>query len=203
MQQRANITKVVADLSRAVPSGRRAVKRGKRGPIEAPPPESRKRYTKKLPSTAKPWYVVIDEIVEETVTFEAWPWPQIDETTNFLRFELDKRRSRTMDIVDLQKRVNQLREETEEASVAHRPLRIGDVFEVHAKTIKDLTTWRKLTDDTERKRKEARAALHAMAAPVLDAKTAATLEKLARNADPDAPDPTAQRGPGAQAFPAV
>lgn len=172
--QRTDITKVVEDFSKT-----RAEAPGP--PREAPAPKPKKTPTKTLPASSKPWYLVIDEIVEGTVTFDAWPWPDVDPATRFLKFDLDQTKNKTVDLVDLQKRVNTLRIETEkEEANASRPLRIGDVFEVEATNIEKLSAWRRVVDDTYRKRGEARAALHAMAAPVLDAETAAELEKMAR-----------------------
>jgi hypothetical protein len=157
-----------------------------------------------VPSTAKPWYLVIDEIVEETVTFEAWPWPDVDPATRFLKFDLNQTKDKTLDLADLQKRINTLRADTEEEVTASRPLRIGDVFQVEASNIGTLSTWRRVTDDTRRKRGEAEAALHTMAAPVLDPKTADELERLARASEPQPGDAAeAQQIPAVKAFPAV
>ena len=113
----------------------------------------------------EPWYVVIDEIVEDTVTFEAWPWPTIDPETRFLSFDLSQAKRKTVDRDKLQAAVNQRRAERDQSATADRPLRIGDVFEVRATKIRNPDTWDSVIDDTRRKRREAQAALHAMAAP--------------------------------------
>jgi hypothetical protein len=82
-----------------------------------------------------------------------------------------------VDLVDLQDKVNTLRAEAEEDSeTASRPLRIGDVFRVEATKIEKLSEWRRVDDETHDMRREAQAALHAMAAPVLDREIAAELE---------------------------
>jgi hypothetical protein len=195
--QRTDITKVVEDLSKT-----RAEAPGP--PRKAPAPKPKKRPTKKLPATSKPWYLVIDEIVEGTVTFEAWPWPDVDPATRFLKFDLNQTKNKTVDLVDLQKRVNALRTETEkDTEAASRPLRIGDVFEVEATNIEKLNGWRRVVDDTYQKRREARAALHAMAAPVLDPETASELEKLARESKLQPDDTDVIQTFGATASPAV
>jgi hypothetical protein len=193
--QRTDITKVVEELSKSESPG---------PPQKAPAPKPKKRSTKKLPATSKPWYMVIDEIVEGTVTFEAWPWPDVDPTTRFLKFDLNQTKNKTVDLVDLQKRINTLRTETEkDPEAASRPLRIGDVFAVDATNIEKLTSWRRVVDDTYQKRREARAALNAMAAPVLDAETAAELEKLAREAKKRPGDNDLAQTSGSTASPAV
>lgn len=178
--QRTDITKVVEEYSKAAPPSRPA--RAPALSTAASAPKLPKTASKELPPTSELWYVVIDEIVEGTVTFEAWPWPDVDPTTLYLRFDLDQTRNKTVDLVDLQDEINTLRAEFEKDSeTAFRPLRIGDVFRVEATNIEKLGEWRRLDDETGHMRREAQAALHAMAAPVLDPATAAELEELAEN----------------------
>jgi hypothetical protein len=148
--------------------------------------------------------VVIDEIVEGTVTFEAWPWPDVDPATLFMRFDLNQTRNRTVDLVDLQDKISTLRAETEEDSeTASRPLRIGDVFRVEATKIEKLSEWLRVDDETHDMRREAQAALHAMAAPVLDREIAAELEKLARISKEQQGDTGVMQTSGTTASPTV
>ncbi len=159
-----------------------------------------------LPGTEAPpphpdgsWYVVIDEIVETTVTFEAWPWPSIDPQTRFLSFDLSQTRRRTVDLDDLQQVVDRRRAERDASGAAERPLRIGDVFEVGADDVRDPTAWTVVVDDTRRKRREAQAALYAMAAPPLF-HASEDLEAIARESEQSED----QRPAGANnAFPAI
>jgi len=132
-----------------------------------------------LGPTGDPYYVVVDEIVEGTVTFEAWPWPGIDSATRYLSFDLDKTVRKTLDLATLQERVNTLRAALDLSAGANRPLRVGDVFDVEATNVRDMSTWLSVVDDTQRKRREARAALDAMAAPP-HFEGAAELEEIAR-----------------------
>ncbi len=141
----------------------------RRQPLEAPHATPMEPVPGTAPQPPLPrqdsWYVVIDEIVETTVTFEAWPWPSIDAATRFLSFDLTKTKRRTFDRDALQRIVDAGRRQQDMSPSADRPLRIGDVFEVTAKKIRDPRTWTSVVDDTRRQRKAAQAALHAMAAP--------------------------------------
>lgn len=145
------------------------------------------------------WYVVVDEIVEDTVTFEAWPWPSVNPSTRFLSFDLDKLRRKTEDRERLQQVVDRLRSEQDMSTAATRPLRIGDVFQVVATRIKNIDRWEAVVDDTRRKRKAAQAALHAMAAPPHFG-TSEELETVAKRIQ-DAVTPPGSRPD--RAFPAV
>lgn len=145
------------------------------------------------------WYVVIDEIVEATVTYEAWPWPTIDAATRFLSFDLDRTRRKTVDLDELQAIVDRLRAEQDASATKDRPLRIGDVFEVVADKIRDPSTWSAVVDDTRSKRKAAQAALYAMATPP-HFTTSHELEEIGRSIEAQEP----RSGTGStRAFPAV
>jgi hypothetical protein len=151
-------------------------------------------------TASEPWYVVIDEIVENTVTFEAWPWPTIDPATRFLSFDLGQAKRKTVDRDDLQAVVNQRRAERDQSATADRPLRIGDVFEVRATKIRNPDTWNAVIDDTRRKRREAQAALHAMAAPP-HFTTSEELETIGKRIEEESRQEQTNRA--TQAFPAV
>jgi hypothetical protein len=171
--QRVDIAKVVADfLAQRSPSDVEDIYESARpaGPIEAPcatplepVPSPRRRPEPAAGGTQ--WYVVIDEIVETTVTFEAWPWPTIDPATRFLSFDLAKTKRKTVGRAGLQELVDQRRRQHDTSAAADRPLRIGDVFQVAAKNVRNPRTWTSVIDDTRRQRKAAQAALNAMAAP--------------------------------------
>jgi len=201
--QRTDITKVVEEHSKAAAPSRPA--RAPDHSTAAPSPETPKTPSiEGTPTSAPLWYVVIDEIVEGTVTFEAWPWPDVDPATLFMRFDLNQTRNRTVDLVDLQDKISTLRAETEEDSeTASRPLRIGDVFRVEATKIEKLSEWRRVDDETHDMRREAQAALHAMAAPVLDREIAAELEKLARISKEQQGDTGVMQTSGTTASPTV
>jgi hypothetical protein len=201
--QRTDITKVVEEHSKAAAASgpARAPDHSTAAPSPKPPKTPSKEAT---PTSAPWWYVVIDEIVEGTVTFEAWPWPDVDPATHYMRFDLNQTRNRTVDLVDLQDKVNTLRAEAEEDSeTASRPLRIGDVFRVEATKIEKLSEWRRVHDETHDMRREAQAALHAMAAPVLDPGIAAELEKLARISKEQQGDTGVMQTSGTTASPTV
>jgi hypothetical protein len=202
--QRTDITKVVEEHSKAAAPSRPA--RAPDHSTAAPSPKTPKTAPSKevTPTSAPRWYVVIDEIVEGTVTFEAWPWPDVDPATLFMRFDLNQTRNKTVDLVDLQDKINTLRAETEKDSeTASRPIRIGDVFRVEATKIEKLSEWRRVDDETHDMRREAQAALHAMAAPVLDREIAAELEKLARISKEQQGDTGVMQTSGTTASPTV
>jgi hypothetical protein len=164
--QRTDITKVVEEYSKTAPPVLPT-----RSPASVATPPSEPKPPKPTPSerhrTSELWYVVVDEIVEGTVTFEAWPWPDVAPTTLFLRFDLNRTINKTVDLVDLQDEINTLRRESDKDSeTASRPLRIGDVFRVEASDIETPGAWHRLEDETGNMRREAQAALSAMAAPI-------------------------------------
>ena len=202
--QRIDIAEVVnefleeAEESEAMFESVRRPRRPLRARRAAPIDPVDARGTRSL-DEAEAWYVVIDEIVEDTVTFEAWPWPTIDPATRFLSFDLDKGLRKTVGRNDLQAIVNERRAERDRSATTDRPLRIGDVFEVTAARIRNPKTWVTVTDDTRRKRREAKAALHAMAAPP-HFTSSDTLEAIGKEIEDSS---QAEMSGSSQAFPAV
>jgi hypothetical protein len=150
---------------------------------QAPPPRvypsraERKAAAQEAPGS---WYVVVDEIIEERVTLEAWPWPTVDPLTRFLSFDLSQTKRMTEEAVDVHRVVSEHRAAHEPETTAYRPLRIGDVFEVTTAKITDLSTWTAVSDHTKEKRAEARAALDAMSTPPHPTDKAEELERMAR-----------------------
>ncbi|MDH3306855.1 MAG: hypothetical protein OEO77_04995 [Acidimicrobiia bacterium] len=154
-QQRADITELVDRYVHESPEYR----------LPEPGPAKSKGKSSSPKARDITWYVVIDEIIELRVTAEAWPWPQVDPDTRFLSFDLSKTKRFTVDGPDLHRVVSEKRKGADDPEVTERSLRIGDVFEVRAERIQDPSTWKSVQDHTEKKRKEAQAAMHAMATP--------------------------------------
>lgn len=145
------------------------------------------RTARRTSEPTGPWYVVADEILEGRVTLEAWPWPAVNDTTGFLSFDLSQTERFTREAVDVHAAVSRHRAAGGGQIGAERPLRIGDVFEVSAAAIDDLSTWTSVRDHTAEKRAEARAALDAMAAPPHSPDHAARVERMADEIEePDA-----------------
>jgi hypothetical protein len=128
------------------------------------------------------WYVVVDEIVEDLVSLEAWPWPTVSPTTHFLSFDLSRTKRMTWDIDKVHAVVSKHRRGHKKEAAA-RPLRIGDVFRVSAEVVTDLDAWTSVSDHTHKKRAEAHAALQAMAAPPHHQDQAEALERLAKRSE--------------------
>jgi hypothetical protein len=154
---------------------------------QAPPPRvypSRAEGKGVPPEVPGLWYVVVDEIIEERVTLEAWPWPTVDALTHYLSFDLRQTRRWTVDAVAIHRVVCEHRVAHEPEATAYRPLRIGDVFKVTTPKITDLSTWTAVSDHTQEKRAEVRAAVDAMATPPHTTDKAEKLERMARVQQP-------------------
>jgi hypothetical protein len=178
-QQRVDIAQLVGEYQGKSP------RRVKEELAEAPPPVVEPPRRRRQPDQTEPWYVVIDEIIEGRVTLEAWPWPSVNPATRFLSFDLSQTRRFTWEADELHPVVSDNRSTDDSDPAARRPLRIGDVFEVTATDITDLTTWTAVRDHTQQKRAEARAALDAMATPPHPTERAEQMEQLARQQEPD------------------
>ncbi len=134
------------------------------------------------------WYVVIDEIVDERVTYEAWPWPGLSERGH-LAFDLAAGARRTVTAAILHRVVAGHRA----GSASERPLRIGDTFRVTARSVATPTKWEAVEDVTQWARGKAQAAMYAVAAP---RKPEAEAEQL-EESPPPPPEPVTNVG---QAF---
>lgn len=177
-QQRVDIAQLVGEFQGKSPQ--RVKEELDEAPLPVVEPPRRRRQPDQ-PEPTGPWYVVIDEIIEGRVTLEAWPWPSVNPVTHFLSFDLSQTRRFTREADELHPVVSENRSDP----AARRPLRIGDVFEVTANEITDLTTWAAVRDHTQEKRAEARAALDAMATPPHRTEKAEQLERMARRQEPD------------------
>lgn len=137
---------------------------------------------------ARDWYVVVDEIVDERVTYEAWPWPGLSDRGH-LAFDLAAGTRRTVTAATLHRVVADHRS----GPAPERPLRIGDTFRVTARSVTAPTKWEAVEDVTQWARGKAQAAMYAMAAP---RKPEAEAEQL-EVSPPPPPEPTTDVG---QAF---
>ena len=167
--QRVDIAQIVGEFQGKSPS------EALRDAEAAEPP---RRLPREAP--AGPWYVVIDDMLEGRVTLEAWPWPSVNRTTGYLDFDLSLTRRFIREAEEVYRVVTAHRRTHDDEVAASRPLRIGDVFEMSATAVTDLSSWTGVRDHTRDKRAEARAALDAMATQPLPSDKAKQLERLAR-----------------------
>jgi len=122
------------------------------------------------------WYVIIDEVVDEGVLFEAWPWPTLNQDTGYLSFDLNAATTGSVTVTTLSDVVNELRS----GQARDRPLRIGDTFRVTSDRVQHPTTWQALEDVTAWARRKAQAAMYSMAAPPLPPEQALEMAEIAR-----------------------
>lgn len=197
IQQRMDITEVVGAYKGKSPrQARDDSVRASRRPTKKKPTKAR------TAARPEPWYVVVEDIFEDLVTVEAWPWPTVNPDTHFLAFDLSRSQRMTREASLLHSVISKYRLASANKALAERPLRIGDVFKVQARKLIDTESWTSVVDHTQEKRVEANAALQAMAAPPHPPKEAEALEKLARSTDAVV-DPAGAASAASKAFAAV
>ncbi len=197
IQQRVDITEVVGAYRGKSPQEMRDDSARTRGR-----PTKQKATKGRTASSPEPWYVVVEDIFEGLVTVEGWPWPTLNEATNFLSFDLNRSKRLTREAAVLHSVISKHRLASTKKELAERPLRIGDVFKVQAKKLIDIESWTSVVDHTHEKRVEANAALQAMACRPPKPEEAKALEKLARSTEAVV-DPAAAATAASKAFAAV
>lgn len=142
---------------------------------------------------AQDWYVVIDDLADGRVVFDAARWPRLD-LAGRLSFD-ERRETRAADLEPAQHTIDAARRALEQQA---RPLRIGDAFLVRGPALPEhVLDWRLAADVTRPARDAAKLALFAAVAPSLRPEEEALLPR-AEPAEP-APGETAT----GDAFPSV
>lgn len=142
---------------------------------------------------AQDWYVVIDDLADGRVVFDAAGWPRLD-LAGRLSFD-ERRETRAADLEPAQHTIDAARRALDQLA---RALRIGDAFLVRGPELPaHVTDWVVAADVTRAARDAAKLALFAAVAPSIRPEEEALLP------EPEPPEPATGESATGDAFPAV